>query len=73
MVRKLSFTVQLSNHDEYEGGNVQFINETGKVYVAPRERGQVIMFDSRTQHRVCKVRSGVRKSLVGWVVGPRWR
>lgn len=73
MVRKLSFSVQLSNHDEYEGGNVQFISETGKVYVAPRERGQVIIFDSRTQHRVCKVRSGVRKSLVGWVVGPRWR
>tara|TARA_B100001996_G_C18640613_1_gene585483 strand:+ start:205 stop:831 length:627 start_codon:yes stop_codon:yes gene_type:complete len=73
MVRKLSFTVQLSDPDEYEGGNVQLLNETGKLYVAPRQRGQVIMFDSRTQHRVCKVRSGVRKSLVGWVVGPRWR
>ena len=33
----------------------------------------MILFDSRTQHRVLKVKSGVRKSIVGWTVGPRWR
>jgi PKHD-type hydroxylase len=32
-----------------------------------------MLFDSRTPHRVRKVRSGLRKSLVGWVVGPRWK
>jgi predicted 2-oxoglutarate/Fe(II)-dependent dioxygenase YbiX len=40
---------------------------------APRKRGTIILFDSRTQHRVLKVKSGVRKSIVGWTVGPRWR
>jgi predicted 2-oxoglutarate/Fe(II)-dependent dioxygenase YbiX len=35
--------------------------------------GSVILFDSRTKHRVKKIRRGVRKSIVGWVVGPRWR
>ena len=73
MVRKLSFALQLSHPDEYEGGNVQLIDEAGQKYVAPRKRGTMILFDSRTQHRVTKVRSGVRKSIVGWTVGPRWK
>lgn len=73
LVRKLSFVVQLSNYDEYEGGNLQLMGENGKSYFAPRKKGTIILFDSRTMHRVCKVKSGVRKSLVGWVVGPRWR
>ena len=72
-VRKLSFSLQLSNHDDYEGGNVEFFDEDRKKYVAPRHRGSIIFFDSRTVHRVTKVRSGIRKSIVGWVLGPRWR
>ena len=73
MVRKLSFVLQLSDPNDYEGGNLQLLNEAGKTYIAPRKRGTIILFDSRTQHRVIKVRSGVRKSLVGWTVGPRWK
>lgn len=73
LVRKLSFTLQLSHPDEYEGGNVQLIDDTGKSYIAPRQRGTIILFDSRTQHRVIKVKKGVRKSIVGWVLGPRWK
>ena len=73
LVRKLSFTLQLSDPDEYEGGNVQLIDDSGKSYISPRQRGTIILFDSRTQHRVIKVKKGVRKSIVGWVLGPRWR
>lgn len=73
LVRKLSFVLQLSDADDYEGGNLQLLDEAGKSYFAPRKRGTVILFDSRTQHRVLPVKSGLRKSLVGWVVGPRWR
>lgn len=73
MVRKLSFVLQLSNPDDYEGGNLQLLDEAGRSYIAPRKRGTVILFDSRTQHRVLKVKKGTRKSLVGWVVGPRWK
>ena len=73
LVRKLSFAMQLSDPDDYEGGNVQIMDETEKCYVVPRQRGTVVLFDSRSRHRVCKVTKGVRKSLVGWVVGPRWK
>lgn len=72
-VRKLSFTVQLSDPDSYEGGDVQMINDDDLLYTIPRERGTIIAFDSRTKHRVRKVTKGVRRSLVGWCVGPRWR
>ena len=73
LVRKLSFVVQLSDPGDYEGGNLQLLAEDGKSYFAPRKKGTVIVFDSRTQHRVLKVTKGTRKSLVGWVVGPRWK
>jgi len=72
-VRKLSFSLLLSDPDTYEGGNLQLLDETGKSYIAPRQKGTIILFDSRTQHRVQKVTKGVRKSLVGWVVGPRFK
>jgi PKHD-type hydroxylase len=73
LVRKLSFSLLLSDPDTYEGGNLQLLDESGKSYYAPRQRGTIILFDSRTQHRVQKVKSGVRKSLVGWVCGNRWK
>ena len=73
LVRKISFSLQLSDPDDYEGGNIQFIDESNQNYIAPRQKGSLIIFDSRTKHRVCKVRSGVRKSIVGGVVGPRWK
>lgn len=72
-VRKLSFSLLLSDPDTYEGGNLQLMSEDGRSYIAPRQRGTIILFDSRTQHRVQKVKSGVRKSIVGWVCGNRWR
>lgn len=73
LVRKLSFVLQLSDPEDYEGGNLQILDETGKMYVAPRKRGSIILFDSRAQHRVCKIKKGIRKSIVGWAVGPRWK
>lgn len=72
-VRKLSFSLLLSDPEEYRGGNLELIDETGKYYVAPRQRGAIILFDSRTKHRVSKVSKGIRKSIVGWTVGPRWK
>ena len=73
MVRKLSFAMQLSDPDDYEGGNVQLLDEGDKSYIAPRRRGTIMLFDSRTKNRVHKVTIGVRKSIVGWTVGPRWK
>ena len=71
-VRKISFTVQLSDCDDYEGGNAQVLDENGQMYNLPRERGTVALFDSASRHRVDKVRKGTRKALVGWALGKSW-
>ena len=71
-VRKISFTLQLSDVNDYEGGNVQFESEAGKKYFMPRKRGTIALFDSHTKHKVNKVTKGTRKALVGWCLGPHW-
>ena len=73
MVRKLSFSLQLSAPEDYRGGELEFIDNMNKPFLAPKQRGTMIVFDSRVRHRVRKVKSGLRKSIVGWVMGPRWK
>ena len=73
LVRKLSFSLQMSDDDEYKGGELQIMDESDGIYEVPKKKGLLVCFDSRARHRVNKVTSGRRKSLVGWVVGPRWR
>ncbi len=66
--RKISITVQLSEPDAYEGGNLQFqINS--KTVDAPRTQGSIVMFPSFIRHRVTPITKGRRRSLVGWVSG----
>ena len=72
-IRKLSFTIQLSDPKDYEGGELEFLCGNDEAFFAPNKKGTIIVFDSRTKHRVKEVKSGVRKSLVGWIVGPRWK
>ena len=72
-IRKLSVTIQLSSHEDYKGGEVQFLEDGRKTFFAPKNKGTVIIFDSRLPHRCRKIISGERKSIVGWVIGPRWK
>lgn len=70
--RKLSITVQLSDTNEYEGGDLQFmINQN--IVNAPRTKGTAIIFPSFALHRVTPVTKGCRKSIVGWIAGPPYR
>ena len=67
--RKLSMIVQLTDPDEYEGGNLEFMFRRD-VMQAPRTKGTVIFFPSFFMHRVTKVTRGTRNSLVYWFEGP---
>ena len=70
--RKLSVTVQLSDPDDYEGGDLEFmINQN--IVKAPRKKGTVIIFPSFILHRVTPITKGTRQSIVGWVAGPPYR
>ncbi len=70
--RKLSLVVQLSDPADYEGGGFEFfgIASPGANFAA---RGSMLIFPSFLQHRVSPVTRGVRRSLVSWIEGPRWR
>jgi PKHD-type hydroxylase len=69
--RKISVTVQLSDSNEYEGGDLQF--NIGKELTAPSKKGAAIIFPSFYLHRVTPVTSGIRKSFVLWVGGEPYR
>jgi len=68
--RKLSFTMQLSDPSEYEGGDVMLITAKNPFSI-PKERGTITFFPSYTLHEVKPVTKGTRKALVGWIHGPR--
>jgi PKHD-type hydroxylase len=70
--RKISITIQLSDPDEYEGGDLEFM--IGKdVQKVSREKGCTIVFPSYFMHRVTPVTKGTRKSIVLWISGPPFR
>ena len=71
MDRKLSVTIQLSDSNEYVGGNFEF--DEIKTNVDFKPQGTVIIFPSYLRHRVSPVTFGTRRSLVAWYYGPKWR
>ena len=69
--RKLSITVQLSNPDEYEGGDFEIYRTEMPDWI--KDKGTILVFPSFLKHRVKPVTKGVRRSLVAWFEGPSWR
>tara|TARA_B100000927_G_scaffold290637_1_gene290043 strand:+ start:1144 stop:1743 length:600 start_codon:yes stop_codon:yes gene_type:complete len=65
--RKLSITLQLSDGDEYEGGDFQI--HSSKLSTLPKKKGLIVAFPSYSLHQVTPVTSGSRKSLVVWLCG----
>lgn len=72
--RKLSVVIQLSDPTEYKGGVFEFDPEIPQPNADDlRKKGTIIVFPSFIRHRVTPVTSGVRKSLVSWIEGPKFR
>jgi PKHD-type hydroxylase len=70
--RKLSLTIQLSAPDTYSGGQLEFVGSSAPPPAAT-ELGCAIAFPSYLAHRVSKVTSGLRYSMVVWAYGPPFR
>ncbi len=70
-LRKLSMTLQLSQPDDYEGGELEFVG------LHPMEQsrmlGSATFFPSFMGHRVRPVTRGTRCSLVAWAAGQPFR
>lgn len=72
-LRKVSITVQLSDTNDYEGGDLQIWEGGKNILVGPRGAGNVIIFPSYMMHRVTKVTKGTRRSFVLWVGGQHYK
>lgn len=72
--RKLTVVMLLNDRNNFTGGEFQL--NMGKEINAETinfERGMLIVFPSFLIHRVTPVLSGIRKSMVIWVEGPKFR
>lgn len=71
--RKLSLTLLLNTPEvDFKGGELQFGRES-KFESAEIKKGTIIVFPSFELHRVAPVTHGLRKSIVAWVLGPKWK
>ena len=79
-IRKCSFSVFLN--DDFEGGEFdlevgspkqQFTDKGRLKTFAKLDVNEMLFFQSDFWHQVRPVTKGVRKSLVGWVLGPKWK
>lgn len=70
--RKLSVVVQLSNPDEYEGGELELQIDKSPTQMK-KQQGLVTIFPSYVLHGVKPVTKGTRYSLVAWVTGPAFK
>lgn len=77
--RKLTCIIQLSDHNEYEGCDIEMTTSLSEKNVLEehqlllRQKGTVLIFPSYINHRVTPLISGRRESIVSWVEGPQWR
>lgn len=72
--RKLSIVIQLTDPSEYEGGDFEIDHMHPQLPADQiKAKGTVIVFPSFINHRVTPVTSGVRRSLVSWIQGPKFR
>jgi PKHD-type hydroxylase len=74
LTRKLSVSIQLSDPEDYDGGDLNFYRFHFRApATAPKQKGSVIVFPSFVIHEVTPVTRGTRYSLVTWVAGPQLR
>lgn len=70
--RKISFSVQLSDPEDYEGGDLLLYNSSVATPTS-REQGVINFFPSWTLHEVTPITSGTRHALIGWCHGPKFK
>lgn len=71
--RKLSFSIQLTDENDYSGGDLLIYDHGRNPLHAVKNRGTINFFPSFVLHEVTPVTRGTRYSLVSWVSGPKFK
>lgn len=70
--RKLSMVLQLSDPNDYEGGELQILKGKKPISIE-KKRGLITVFPAWTLHQVTPVIKGTRQTLVAWISGPEFK
>ena len=70
--RKLTVITQLSDPNEYEGGDLE-LDITNDNFVIPKGKGDMIAFPAFLMHKVHPITKGTRCSVVSWLSGDSWK
>lgn len=73
VLRKLTIVIQLSDPNNYEGGDLEIYRGEKDIIKMERTRGMAFVFPSWIIHRVTPVTVGERYSLVSWIAGPKFK
>jgi hypothetical protein len=68
--RRYNIGLQLSDENDYEGGEYSYWDAYETEYILPKEIGTIIAYDSTIPHAVKKITKGIRWSIVMQV--PYW-
>jgi PKHD-type hydroxylase len=71
--RKLSCIVQLSDPEDYQGGDFEITEGCPALDKETKNQGSVIYFPSMFRHKANPVLRGTRYSIAAWFEGPKWR
>jgi PKHD-type hydroxylase len=71
--RKLSCVIQLSDPNDYVGGELELTETSVKLDKDINQQGTFIYFPSLFRHKANPVTRGTRYSIAAWFEGPKWR
>lgn len=67
--RKLSFSIMLSDPEDYRGGEIEIWHGAERTTLPPLQKGEMVVWPSFLLNRVASVKRGPRHALVGWAFG----
>lgn len=73
ILRKLTIVIQLTEPENYTGGELQIYRGDTDITTMQKTRGMAFVFPSWMIHRVTPVETGTRYSLVSWISGPQFK
>jgi predicted 2-oxoglutarate/Fe(II)-dependent dioxygenase YbiX len=73
VMRKISIVFSLNSHgSDYEGGELLLMTHGKVPQTFTLKSGDILAFPSYIPHKVNPVTSGIRKTIVCWLLGPKF-
>ena len=71
--RYKTLIVQLSNENDYEGGDLSIWDKNNNEIKIGKQKGTAVLFDASSYHQLHPIISGTRHSIVSWMHGDTFK